>query len=587
MVILCEIVTINKIHQNDDNCLNKEKGGERMRINSNIEAVNTHRIGSIVNHDLSKSVKKLSSGQRINQAADDAAGLSISEKMRAQIRGVSQASRNIQDGISLIQTAEGALNEVHSILQRGRELAVQAANGTYTETDKKMIQLEADQLAREITRIGETTEFNQRKLLNIGAGTSGSLIETITTGLKSGWLQNGVDMIQAYYGLTASNRTIDVVFDPGAVGGDLASIQTQYSIVGNTATVSKMELHIDLADFNPSTGADGENTGTVGGGTMYNDRIIAHEMVHAVMADQMGDDFYDMPTWFKEGTAEFIHGADARVEGDGVAASVTRAVALIGGAAWGSTSLDYSASYIAVKFIQNNLSGGSTMADIFNDIQDGNNAFDNTMNAIIANTSFADVADFQAQLTANGASILNLDAGAEVDTGSIGGSDHGGAAKDARAVVSGGAYSDNPTNFNFILPDFDNPDAKLAFQVGANTGQYVELKLNKISAQSLGVDELDLVKDAGLAISKYDSAINSVSEARSNLGALQNRLEHMLKSSDNYGENLSASESRIRDADIAKEMMSFTKLDVLKQASQAMLAQANQRPQGILQLLRA
>lgn len=559
-----------------------------MRINNNLTAINTYRMGSIVNHDSSKSIQKLSSGQRINQAADDAAGLAISEKMRGQIRGIAQASRNMQDGVSLIQTAEGALNEVHSILQRGRELAVQAANGTNTESDRKMIQLEVDQLAKEVTRIGATTEFNQKKLLDIGSAAAGSLIETITNGLRSGWLESGANMIQAYYGLSPSSRTIDVVFDPGALGGELASIQTQWSILGNTATVNKMALHIDLADFNPSTGPDGENSMTSGGGTMYNDRIIAHEMVHAIMADQMGDDFFDMPTWFKEGTAEFIHGADDRVEADGLAASVTRAVQLIGGAAWASTSLDYSASYIATKFIYMNLQGGKTMADVFASIQDGDDANDNTMGAIIANTTFANLVDFQTQLAANGASIMNIDAGpGETDTGSIGGSDHGGPAKDGRAVVANGAYSANPTNFNFILPEFNNPDANLAIQVGANTGQYVELKLSKISAQSLGIDSLDLINDAGLAITTFDSAINNVSEMRSAFGALQNRLEHMLKSSNNYEENLTAAESRVRDLDMAKEMMTFTKLDILKQASMAMLAQANQRPQGILQLLRA
>jgi len=539
-----------------------------------------------INVSSSKAIEKLSSGSRINRASDDAAGLAISEKMRAQIRGMNKASENIQNGISLIQTAEGALGTVHSLLQRGRELSVQAANDTNTDADKNAIQTEIDEIVTEINRIGSTTEFNTKKLLNVGSGASGSLIETITNGLKSGWLESGVNLIQTYYGLTPSSRTIDVVFDPGALGGTLASVATTYSVVGDTSTVTGMTLNIDLADFNPSTGDDGENSITGGGGTMYNDRIIAHEMVHAVMADQMGDDFADMPTWFKEGTAEFIHGADDRVEGDGVGASVTQGADLVGGAAWGSASVDYSGAYIAVKFINDNLLGGRTMADIFSDIQDGDDANDNTMNAIIANTTFANAADFEAQLRAGGGAILNIDAGAgETDTGSIGGSDHGGPAKNQNAVVPNGAYSDNPTAFNFILPDFDNFDSKVLIQTGANAGQHLFVDLARISSDDLGIDSIDVVDDAPLAITVFDNAVKNVSSVRSRFGAIQNRLEHAIKANKNYAENLQSSESRIRDVDMAKTMMSKTKYDILSQAAMNMLSQANQQTRSVVALL--
>lgn len=558
-----------------------------MRINNNIPAINSSRISGVVNGKIKKSIQKLSSGLRINQASDDVAGLSISVKMRAQIRGINQASRNTQDGISLIQTAEGALETVHELLQRGREISVQAANGTNTEEDRERIQAEMDQIVKEVDRIANTTEFNTKNLLNVGKSASSSLIETITNGLQSGWLQSGVNLIQTYFGLNESNRTIDVVFDTGAIGGDLASIQTGWSIVGNTSTITSMELHIDLADFDPSTGPDGENSITTGGGTMYNDRIIAHEMVHAVMADQLGDDFYDMETWFKEGSAELIHGADDRVEGDGIVASVARGVDLIDGTAgWSGTSLDYSGSYVALKFIQSNLQGGSTMADIFSAIQDGDDANDNTMNAIIANTSFADVADFKAQLLANGATILNIDAGAgETDTGSIGGSDHGGGAKSPTAVVPNGGYSANPTNFNFDLPDFGDTEGTIKIHVGANSSQNLTVSLANVTSSYLGIDSVDMVNDASLAITTLDNAIENVSDIRSNFGAIQNRLEHNLKINENYAENLQASESRIRDVDMAKEMMSLTKNDILSKAAQVMMAQANQKPQGILQLV--
>ncbi len=265
-----------------------------MRINNNMTAVNAQRHLSITNSRISRKMEKLSSGLRINRVADDAAGLSISEKMRAQIRGLRTTSKNAQDGISMIQTAEGAMNEVHALLHRMRELAIQADNDTNTETDKGKLQDEVNEIINEVDRIATTTEFNTRKLLDgsLGTQTNGVVLTsedelklTIIKGLKSGWLEEGTKMINTLYGLNESTRTIDVIFDTGTPGGNLASIQTQYSILGDTATVTNMELHVDLSDFTPSTGEHGENTMTTAGGTMYNDRIIAHEVIHVIMAD--------------------------------------------------------------------------------------------------------------------------------------------------------------------------------------------------------------------------------------------------------------------------------------------------------------
>lgn len=543
--------------------------------------MNAIRLGNIVNKDLSKNIGKLSTGKRINTASDDAAGLAISEKMKGQIRGLNQSSRNIQDGISMIQTAEGALDSVHSLLQRGRELSVQASNGTMTDDDKQKIQEEVSRIKLEVDRIATDTEFNTKKLLNVTDAKSAALQESIIKSLQSGWLTESASLINTHYGLTASTRDIKVVFNEGAVGDDLASVRTTYSVAGNTATVVGMELHIDLADFNPNTGVHGENQMTQAGGKMYNDRIIAHEMVHALMADQMGDDFYDMPTWFKEGTAEFIHGADDRVESVGVAAARTRAKALVAGAAWNGDSLDYAASYIAVKAAREDIT--TNMSQIMTDIQDGDDTTDNTLGAIYANTSYTNLADFQ---TGIDNVTLNITPGpGEVDTGAIGGSDHGGGAKTPEDVVPTGTFNANPTNFNIIMPTVESGAEPLALQIGANADQVLDVSLAKVTSDSIGISAVDVTNDASAAITSFDSAISSISGHRARFGAIQNRLEYALKISRNYSENLQASESRISDVDMAKESMAFTKNNILKQAAQAMMAQANQIPQGIMRLI--
>lgn len=588
-----------------------------MRIANNIVAINTNRMLSNNSRSLSKSTEKLSSGLRINRSGDDAAGLAISEKMRAQIRGLNQASRNAQDGISLIQTAEGALGEIHQILQKGRELSVQASNGVNTQSDLQSIQEEIDQLIMEVDRIAEDTEFNTIKLLDgtiglnkttkvVKAPVSDELKQTVIDGLKSGWLEEGVKLVNNFYGLNESNRTITVVLDDGTPGDDLASIQTSWSLTNanTTAAIHTMELHIDLSDFDPSTGENGENTMTTAGGTMYNDRIIAHEMAHAVMADVMGDDFFDMPTWFVEGTAEFIHGADDRLEADvanagGIQNVVDRAFDLMNGAAWASNSLDYSASYLIVKYVEANLNGGASFSDIIAGINDDNDNTELTLNAIVNNTGFLDVNDFMTSFQADGANFYNndltIDAGpGETDTGSIGGSDHNGVALNPEDVVPTGVNNDNPTNFNFVFPNIATLEDKtvveeiqngLSLQIGANANQTMYITLDSVKSDKLNIEDIDVVSDAESAITKIDEAINNISQKRSKLGAYQNRLEYTIKNLNTANENLANSESRIRNLDMASEMIKFTKNNILLQATQSMLSQSNQAPKSVLQLL--
>lgn len=414
-----------------------------MRINHNIAALNTYRQLNSANGAQGKSMEKLSSGLRINRAGDDAAGLAISEKMRGQIRGLDQASANSQDAISLIQTAEGALNETHSILQRQRELATQAANDTNTAEDRKNIQDEMDQLGKEIDRIAETTQFNTKNLLD------GSMDKTTTASANV----NTGGVLKAAGSAAVSTDVLTALQDKngnslGIVVGD--KIDVSYVIDGATKT----------------------DTITVAAGTDI--------------------------------------------------------AALFGGA--------------------------NTAAD----------------------TDIAVNANGEVELTA-------------AATGSTGGV-HGVTltVKDASGNVKSGATNALSGFSETTQATDNNADGSSTFQIGANTGQNINLAIKDMGSSALGVKDLKVGNQgqANVAIKVIDEAIAKVSAERSNLGATQNRLEHTINNLNTSSENLTAAESRIRDVDMAKEMMNQTKNSILSQAAQAMLAQSNQMPQGVLQLLR-
>ncbi|KIL71938.1 flagellin [Bacillus badius] len=395
-----------------------------MRINHNIAALNTYRQLNSANGAQGKSMEKLSSGLRINRAGDDAAGLAISEKMRGQIRGLDMASKNSQDAISLIQTAEGALNETHDILQRMRELAVQSANDTNTDDDRKELQKEVTQLQTELSRISTDTNFNTKTLLDGSLGKKFNGATTNTTELGSVKI---------------------------ADGGSL--------VAGNSVSVNQVVTHA------------AESAGGLGDGAFEK---VAFELT-------------------------------------------------LGDGATGTTT---------VEFTKAELDAGTTSKEI-----------------TIGDAKFTvDVKD-AATLSASKA--------------------NGAAAK--------------TTDDKLTLED-----NSLTFHIGANSNQSITLDINDMSSKGLKVDALDIStqKGADAAITTIDDAIKSVSAERSKLGAYQNRLEHTINNLNTSSENLTAAESRIRDVDMAREMMEQTKNSILSQASQAMLAQANQQPQGVLQLLR-
>lgn len=431
-----------------------------MRINHNITALNTYNKLTSNNAATTKSLEKLSSGLKINRAGDNAAGLAISEKMRGQIRGLDQSSSNASDGISLIQTAEGALNETHSILQRMRELAVQSSNDTNTDLDREEIQKEIDQLTNEINRISTDTEFNTQKLLN------------------------GEKAAVATAGATVSGTVIDKVY----VDGEVAT--GTYS-----ATVSVAD-----AEFTTTQTASGF-TASVSGATL-----------------SKGSYTVTVTNWVSGGnaTATLFDSAGNQL-GTGTAT-----------AASGVT-----------------IDGVSTGAITGN----GTSKFEIT-SARKVTESFTDTAG-------------NVVKGLKV-------------VYDEETAVDGDTYS--------VTVDSSRA---MKFHIGANEGQSTSLTINNMGASALGVNALDLSTQgsADAAITTIDDAIAQVSSERAKLGAVQNRLEHTINNLGTSSENLTAAESRIRDVDMAKEMMEFTKNNILSQAAQSMLAQANQQPQGVLQLL--
>ena len=391
-----------------------------MIINHNMNALNAHRNMGVNNANAGKSMEKLSSGLRINRAGDDAAGLAISEKMRGQIRGLTQASRNSADGISMIQTAEGALNETTNILQRMRELAVQASNDTNTSSDRNEIQKEINALTEEVDRIANNTEFNTQKLLN---------------GNKSG------------------------------VGGD---------VVNKEVAESKAKFKVELKDA-----------------LQEHNEITIDGKLYKVTAKDLAD-----PTTVLKASLE--------------------------------------QAFDGYKF---------------------------TVNADKKNITF------------------EQNVGEDKET--------------VKFEVNGKFVKAEVENKGITARDEEISEGKANIQVGANSNQSMDIEIGDMRAKALNITDgagnsLSVLsaEDANKAITAFDAALNAVSSQRANLGAVQNRLEYTISNLDNTAENLTSAESTLRDVDMAKEMMEYSKNNILNQAAQAMISQANQQPQNVLQLLR-
>lgn len=545
-----------------------------MVVQHNLNAINANNKMNINVSGTKKATEKLSSGYQINRAGDNAAGLAISEKMRSQIRGLSQATKNANDGISLIQTAEGGLNETHSILQRMRELAVQSANGTYQDnTDREAIQLEVDALKSEIDRIASSTEYNGMKLLDGSLGGSKAVTEF---GAKYGVVAaagNGLDgaILTSNFG----GVSVTVADKASGKGGENAvwdatgKTLTLNLVAGETYTQKQMDdIIANAAQTKAATGAPADISLTLKNGVYT-----------AKAADTTG----------------------VTVAGERASSAATDVSALTGDTK--STGLG---SADSIQFIANTygLSADTKMAKTITVATDVAPGKEN-----VTVTTAAKPADTAAGTAAEAAEIkLHLATGktyTEDDIADIlkaAGYDYSVKLTDAQAPDGD---KDGKILFNVKDPtgvDVTIKDGKgvgkdvvptsgkgLTFQIGANgvEDQRVTLNVNDMSSSAIGVASADVSTQdaANKAIDMVDSAVKTVSMQRAGLGALQNRLEYTVNNLTTTNENLTAAESQIRDTDMATEMINYTKNNILQQASQAMLAQANQQPQAILQLL--
>jgi len=706
-----------------------------MRINHNLMAINTHRQLGVSQVDGAKSTEKLSSGLRINRAGDDAAGLAISEKMRGQIRGLNQASRNSSDTISLIQTAEGALNETHSIIQRMRELAVQAANDTNTDADRKEIQSEIDQLIKEVDRIGNTTEFNTKKLLD-GSARGVSDAVTATAGLNpnssvkvnldvqnafqakisddTNFFMNGAHMLVRKSNSETTTGVMNIESDFEFVGPD----GTAYSFLKGTADGnplatanwlqpnsiltseqkvsefgSKDDILKEVATRvnNAVTAAvSAFNGGVLGSGTTPGSTNSAEFQAVAVAAadeaiDKLIEEFGGVKTEVGKALADLKSGVNS--DNKTAFEALIDTTANVGDPALSTTPLAYgnltegtNKITTAVVNEANSLRTNVTLG-AGSDIKDGTKLAAGTIlskgseftvgtgtsitievdkanvkielgsdGVIKVNgTSLADdasmvlkdgtvlksttggkieiaqgfvklAAETTVDATGDGVNSVKqnsvIAAGSLIEADSVFGAGsvigdkankelvRGSVDFDANAksiTFGGGVDHKLEANFaemsvglsnTFVFKAFqagsNDLDNSVMGQVGANSGQILFLSMNDMRAAALGIDKIDVTSRyaATAAVEMVNNALEKVSHQRSTLGAIQNRLEHTIKNLDTAAENLQASEARVRDVDMAKEIMENTRLNILQQASQAMLAQANQAPQSVLQLLR-
>lgn len=563
-----------------------------MQIYTNIASLTVQRNLGSVQSDMNRTLQRLSSGQRVNSASDDAAGLAIGERMRAQINGNNQAIRNANDGVSMLQIAESALASTNTVLQRIRELAVQANNSTLSDKDKEALQAEVNQNLQEIDRIARDTQFNGQKLFSQDISSIGGDVNrrAVTDALRIGWLEQAEQRIKTYYGIEADGAlTMDVNlnFTDGA-GGALASVST--TAVGGDGKWQNITLNVDMADFTPPNLPKGGNA------PIFDDRVIAHEMTHAEMSRAMN--FAALPTWFKEGTAEFMHGAKERVAGDVAAAG--SAANLVTGAdianPWVNDSAHYSVGYSAVRYLHDKLkalgvSGGIKGVMVYLS-QNAGSTLDTALNAVTGGT-YANTAAFLADWDANGANYINANVNISgSDTGAIGGKDaDGGQIITAANIFSdyGTKYGDNVLEgFKLNIPGhaYSTSAVDYSFMVGANANQSITTQMDAFNSSRLGISDTDLTKLPTYALVHVDEAIEYVNQQRAKIGAMMSRLDSAVSALSSNVVNTSAARSRIIDTDYAQETAQLTRKQILQQAAGSMLVQANSSQQLALSLLR-
>ena len=490
-----------------------------MRIQHNIAALNSYRNLTGNNSAVSKNLEKLSSGYRINRAGDDAAGLAISEKMRAQITGLNTAQKNAQDGVSLVQTAEGALTEVHSMLNRMVELADQSANGTYdNEVDRANLQKEIASLKDEIDRIADSTNFNGINLLD------GSL-SAAKLDVKSA---------------TINNKAITPTVN--------AATGTASKIAVTASTVEqKQTLTVEYADES---------------GTLHK-----VEVGYTSAKEVAKNDAAVLGALQKSELASVF---DITSDKNGALTLTSKVVGENGAKLIGISTTD-TATTVKAGDVTKGTNETVTLANGAQNITDGDTI-------VLNGKTYEFVANTSSKPKTEGATAIVVGANEDATIAILN-----------TALENAGVKATKGKVTTDLVLSATKNGAALTLQIGDTSEDFNQMTVSvgDMHTVALGIADIDISTQAGAkaSVDKIKSAINSVSSTRGDLGAIQNRLEHTINNLSVTSENMTAAESRIRDVDMANEMMAYTKNNILVQSSQAMLAQANQLPQGVLQLL--
>ncbi|MEY8358089.1 flagellin [Anaerotruncus colihominis] len=532
-----------------------------MVVRSNIMAVNAQRQLGMNNSQVGRALEKLSSGYRINRAGDDASGLAISEKMKAQIKGLDTASLNAQDGVSVVQTAEGALTEVHNMLNRMTELATRAANGINSDQNRQSLQDEIKELQTEIDRISKATNFNSINLLDgsLGGGST-SAVDSIK--LDGGLTTTNVDATKYKSAALAGTS----VLAKTATDGDKVSFTVSYTVGGKEKSLT--------VDLTLSTNEDGDKVLIGNSGKEYaindfaTDGVTAADLDTAMTAElgksALANDFTI--------TGDYQNGfvLEAKTAGSGTGVTSASTSATVGGT---TTVAGITVGAPATVGEDAYVKGKATLYAAGDKVDD--KAFTVNGKKYILAADGTDTSAVGKDITvifgadldnagANAAKEISKDTGLNVTYDTTDGL----VFKGGTATVSGSG---------------------LVLQIGdtADSFNQITVSIDDMSSKGIGVNGIDISsrEGAAAAIDTIRAGIDKVSAQRAVLGATQNRLEYTINNLDTTSENLQSANSRIRDTDMAKMMMEYTKMNVLTQSAQAMLAQANQQPQSVLQLL--
>lgn len=570
------------------------------------------------NNKLSKSLRKVASGMKINSAEDDASGYAISERMQVQIRGLGQDIRNAQNAVSMLKVAEGAAQSTIDILRTLKEKAINAANDTNTDADRATIQKEVNQYVQQMDD-NAAAAYNGKPLFTGETDVSIDVKSTIVKALNSEWINQSLTMIKDAYGLSfeqdgVSTNYMNVEFQ-NLTGSQANSLAYVSYTPGDDGSAQDLKLVVNMSYYANLNETD-VNGSTTSAGAGYLDRTIAHELTHAVMAVNINS-MSGLPLYIIEGSAEFTHGIDDQRKATLSSLDAGTFSSTFSSGGTSGTATPYAVGYAFLHYVNKAGGHGEAMQRFMTVLNEkGGTAYDEAIAAATrgkyktaseATTAF--LADYN-RIRNNGGSnndfyktYCDMDLENTRDTGSVMGSKSwNGEEENAENVVLEGLstrfwyYPSGQTSTiqNLVVDwgDYSRPAAGFKFQIGTKANQAINAAFSDIHAEALGLQSAngDIVSlatraDAKRAMTIFDNAIEKTLGQLTTIGALQSRMEYTVRNLTINEENLTHAESTIRDADMAREMSEYTKNNVLTQAAQAMLAQANQNSSGVLSLL--